>query len=426
MTPEKTLDVAAYQAYSPLFLGTFFALTYGVSFGSLSSVLVHTAIFHGSEIWQRAKLARNQDADVHLKMMKKYTDTPNWWYYGLFIILFALSLVTVLVWDTHLTWWAMIIAMLLSLVFLVPIGMVQGITNTQLGLNVLTEFIVGYMLPGRPIAMMLFKTYGYITMAQALYFLQDMKLGHYLKVPVSLPASASSPSKKMPNCQTDPTCLQPRVTFTAQVSACLWSCIVQVAVFNWALGSIEGICDADQPNNYTCPGATVFYTASVVWGVIGPGRVFGAGGIYANLQWYWLLGAILPVITWFAARRFPRSSIRYLHWPLIFGGSGLIPPATVYIYLCWGAVGVFFNGFIKRKFRGWWAKYNYVTSAGLDTGLYIATLVIFFALVSFVPHVGFLVHALIVYIGAAASGKPAAVVHEPARGRQHRREQCVQ
>lgn len=79
----------------------------------------------------------------------------------------------------------MIIAMLLSIIFLVPIGMIQGITNTQIGLNVLTEFMVGYMLPGRPIAMMLFKTYGYITMAQALYFLQDMKLGHYLKVPVS-------------------------------------------------------------------------------------------------------------------------------------------------------------------------------------------------------------------------------------------------
>jgi hypothetical protein len=62
--------------------------------------------------------------------------------------------------------------------------MIQGITNWQLGLNVLTEFIVGYMLPGRPMAMMLFKTYGYITMAQALYFTQDMKLGHYIKVPV--------------------------------------------------------------------------------------------------------------------------------------------------------------------------------------------------------------------------------------------------
>jgi hypothetical protein len=60
--------------------------------------------------------------------------------------------------------------------------MIQAITNQQVGLNVITELIVGYALPGRPVAMMLFKTYGYITMAQALQFASDMKLGHYMKV----------------------------------------------------------------------------------------------------------------------------------------------------------------------------------------------------------------------------------------------------
>ena len=30
----------------------------------------------------------------------------------------------------------------------------------------ITELIVGFMLPGKPVAMMMFKTYGYITMAQ--------------------------------------------------------------------------------------------------------------------------------------------------------------------------------------------------------------------------------------------------------------------
>lgn len=199
LTPDLQLDVDAYKKYSPLFLGTFFTLAYGVSFGSLSSIIVHTVLFHGREIIERAKLARNQDADVHLKMMKKYVDTPDWWYYGLFTVLFALSMFTVLYWPTLLTckWlvlvttygilahkltgWAMFVAMGLALVFLVPIGMIQGITNTQyvtfhdpalhrhrtseltcprrIGLNVLTEFVIGYMLPGRPIAMMLFKTY---------------------------------------------------------------------------------------------------------------------------------------------------------------------------------------------------------------------------------------------------------------------------
>ena len=42
---------------------------------------------------------------------------------------------------------------------------------------------------------------------------------------------------------------------------------------------------------------------------------------------------------------------------------------------------MFFNGFLRRRFSGWWGRYNYVTSAGLDTGLYISTLLIFFALI---------------------------------------------
>jgi len=103
LTEDLRLDVTAYKAYSPLFLGTFFTLCYGVSFGTLSAVIVHTILFHGKEIIERARLARNQDADVHLKMMKKYRDTPDWWYYSWFVVLFALSLITVLSWDTHLT-----------------------------------------------------------------------------------------------------------------------------------------------------------------------------------------------------------------------------------------------------------------------------------------------------------------------------------
>ena len=38
-----------------------------------------------------------------------------------------------------------------------PIGIIQAITSNQLGLNVITELIIGYMVPGHPIAMMQFK-----------------------------------------------------------------------------------------------------------------------------------------------------------------------------------------------------------------------------------------------------------------------------
>lgn len=53
----------------------------------------------------------------------------------------------------------------------------------QPGLNVITELIIGYMYPGKPLANVTFKTYGYISMSQALNFIQDFKLGHYMKIP---------------------------------------------------------------------------------------------------------------------------------------------------------------------------------------------------------------------------------------------------
>lgn len=50
-------------------------------------------------------------------------------------------------------------------------------------LNIITEYIIGYLYPGRPVANILFKVYGFISMKQAITFLQDFKLGHYMKIP---------------------------------------------------------------------------------------------------------------------------------------------------------------------------------------------------------------------------------------------------
>ncbi len=41
-------------------------------------------------------------------------------------------------------------------------------------------------MPGDPIANVTFKTYGYITQAQALLLISDLKLGHYMKVIVRI------------------------------------------------------------------------------------------------------------------------------------------------------------------------------------------------------------------------------------------------
>jgi hypothetical protein len=51
------------------------------------------------------------------------------------------------------------------------------------GINILTELIIGYMYPGKPLANVTFKTYGTFSLFQAISFLSDFKLGHYMKIP---------------------------------------------------------------------------------------------------------------------------------------------------------------------------------------------------------------------------------------------------
>ncbi|KAK3694789.1 putative isp4 protein [Podospora appendiculata] len=352
---DLRFDEAKYMAYSPLYLPTQFALAYGLSFAAVAAVIVHVTLYHGRDIWTQWRLARSQEDDVHMRLMKKYRDAEDWWYLILFGTMIGLSFVVVCAWETSFPWWAFMVCLAIPIVWTIPIGIVQAMTNFQLGLNVLTEYIVGYMLPGRPLAMMMFKNYGYLCMSQALYFTQDLKLGHYMKVP-------------------------PRAMFWSQLVASIWSAIVQICVMNWALGAIPDICTDAQENQFSCPSAKVFYTASVIWGAIGPARMFSGTALYSSLQWFWLVGALAPILSWFLARRYPRSFMRYVSMPLVFGGSGWLPPATVFIYFCWGTVGTFFNFFIRRRKTGWWLQYNYITSSALDCGLVFSTIVIFFAL----------------------------------------------
>lgn len=68
----------------------------------------------------------------------------------------ALGFYAVLAYPTNLTWWAFLLAVLISFGFSLPIGIIQAVTNKQIGLNVLTEFVYGYIQPGRPLALMLY------------------------------------------------------------------------------------------------------------------------------------------------------------------------------------------------------------------------------------------------------------------------------
>ena len=127
---------------------------------------------------------------------------------------------------------------------------------------------------------------------------------------------------------------------------------------SWMFTNIPDMCTPDQPSGFSCPGTTVFGTASIIWGVIGPQRVFSSGQIYNKLLWFFLLGAGLPIATYFLQKRFRSGVLKYVNWPVIFTGTGLIPPATPTNYVSWCVVGFIFNYVIRRRHFSWWTKYN--------------------------------------------------------------------
>ena len=184
--------------------------------------------------------------------MQAYPEVPQLWYATLGVIALVLMIITVEIFPTQFPIWALFIALLLASFLTVPVGMLQAITNQQVTLQVMHEMLAGYMIPGRPVANMIFKCIAFIGTNQAVGFSADLKLGHYMKVP-------------------------PRLMFLAQVIAAFVSCFVVCLVQDWMFSNITDFCTIGQVDGFSCPSTGTFATASMIWGGVGPGRLFSPG-----------------------------------------------------------------------------------------------------------------------------------------------------
>ncbi|KAI9185955.1 hypothetical protein LWI28_012315 [Acer negundo] len=383
------LDQTAYDNYSKLHLSGFFAFSYGLSFATLMAALTHVALYDGKDIWNMWKKTRSAVADkfgdIHTRTMKKnYEAVPQWWFHIVLVVSLALALYACEGFDKvlQLPWWGLLLSCAIALIFTLPIGIIAATTNQAPGLNVITELIIGYIYPGKPVANVAFKTYGYISMTQALTFLSDFKLGHYMKVPPKSMFVAQfwmivdiflfSPFNNLHDHQLAGTVAASTVYFLTA-----W----------WLLESIPNICDIDnlpEGSPWTCPGDDVFYSASIIWGVVGPGKMFTNAGLYPGLNWFFLIGLVAPVPFWLLSRTFPEKKwLRQIHMPIILGATGGMPPTKAVHYLSWGTVGIFFNFFVYRRFKQWWARHTYILSGALDAGIAFTGVLLYFTLQSY-------------------------------------------
>jgi hypothetical protein len=109
--------------------------------------------------------------------------------------------------------WALALSVLLPVIYVLPTGFIYAMTGqavrSQLHnnyfetndpsfyrsrLTCLRKLSPGTLLPGQPIANMFFKVYSVQTLSEAASFVQDLKLGHYIKIPPRATFHGVSPS----------------------------------------------------------------------------------------------------------------------------------------------------------------------------------------------------------------------------------------
>lgn len=346
LTPDFLFDRDAYQNYSRTYLPATYLLSYGLQFAGLSALLTHTVCWHGKEIWvqtiksfredrdhtrlnaaqgnrSEAWDARNDHGsnstsiseskaeegmmggeDVHNRLMSQYEDAPMFWYLGTLAAMLAIGIFLVEYYPVYLPWYGLLLALAITALLFIPVGIVMAITNQQSSLYIICQLICGVVFPGRPVANMVFVTYGYISSTQGLKFSSDLKLGHYMKIP-------------------------PKLLFKVQMFATLVASFTQIGVLNWMFAYIPSLCKPDAINGFSCPIARVHFNGSILWGVIGPQRFFGQGALYQPLVWAFLIGALGPVIIWLVGRHRASNSVwRKINLPVVFGSLSFIPPAV--------------------------------------------------------------------------------------------------
>ncbi|RKP10398.1 OPT oligopeptide transporter protein-domain-containing protein [Thamnocephalis sphaerospora] len=351
LNEDLSLNEEKYAEIGPPRISFMFANSYGIGFAAMAAIWVHIIIYHGKDMLQRIRTSRSTADDVHARLMDRYPTVPHSWYLITLVVSTVLAIFTCEYYDTQLPWWGVLLAIVTAAFFTLPIGIIRAVSGQAPGLDIITEFIIGYLLPGKPIANVTFKTYGFICMADTITLLKDLKIGHYMKVP-------------------------PRHMFIAQMVGTLVPGTVNVLVTYLLFDMMPDLCFH---KDWLCRAPRVFFSSSVVWGLIGPKRMFGPEGYYNALLWWFLVGGLLPIPFWLLSRRYPNSWVKYINVPVALTSVSGIPPSYTGAYPIWFLAGTLFQFYLFRYRQRWWSRYNFVLSAALDAGIAFTSFIIFFA-----------------------------------------------
>ncbi|KAH9821600.1 putative oligopeptide transporter [Melampsora americana] len=320
------------------------------NFAVLTSAVVTVFLFHWDDMSSALSDRHKRSSDIHVEMVERnYGNVPWTWYAWVGGTMFLASVFVVIAYPLQCPVWALLLALGMATFFIIPIGK----TVSECDFQGVRQMIAKPLAPEYLLTGLITFSYGYMTMSQCLDLASDLKLGIYAKIP-------------------------PKDMFVAQVVGTSVGAVINYVFIRSVIADKRAMLDGtveDPTGQWTGRKPEIFYSASVIWGLIGPIRFFA--GKYRKLFWGFPVGVILPFIPWVLAKWYPRVQWKKLSIPLLLHGS-IIPPQIPTNIIACGLLAAFLSQYWALRYRPkWFEKYNYVLSSALDAGTSINALTIY-------------------------------------------------
>mgnify|MGYP003366237519 FL=1 len=352
-TANYTLSMEKYEKYSKVMAPIGMIIQISLQIGAFSAMMV---LFF-DRFYKDVYLAyKNLLFD-----RSKHHPSPNLkdlhWAFGAASIIIGVVLGCVFfgVWNELLPIKGFIVSIIIGMIIIIPTAMIEGKSAFSLNMQGFLELVGANWFRGRPLAVTYFYVSSFGFIQHFMHTMQGIKVAIYSHVDM-------------------------RSTMIVLFGAGIWGSLLSSCVPYWISNHINGICTADNKFNLTCKSIKTTYTSNILWGLFGH-HIFGPGGRYNIVLWFFLVGAMVSLVCVIIRRLRPKNKFfkEYFSPVLFMGGASELPTYTGINYHAWFIVGMFFNFFIHKRYTGWWRRYNLVSAVGMDCGVAIAIIIVYFA-----------------------------------------------
>ena len=376
------VNIEAYKQYGPPYFSGANVFGQGAWFAWYPLTLFYVSIRNwtamsraGKSMWKTIRYRQSLYADhddAHTRMIRQYKEAPEWWFFAVLLSAFAIGVAALTAFPTHTPWWALLAAMAINFIFLIPSALLVAGANVTMSVGLFFQMLSGVVFAGNPEANMIANAVASNFNSQTDNYVSDQKLAHYSKLP-------------------------PRAVFRAQMIATFLNCFIFIGLLNWMVDNFGNgtLCTWNNAQHFVCTDAVLNFATAVEYGAFGIRNMFK---LYPILPWCFLMGAATgiswaciqkygPYIRQKCQMRFSERAyaacdkvlfkpLSYMAWwdpavtwagALNWTGGNNLSYATNGLY-----VSILFMYHIKRRYPAWWEKYNYLLEAGFDVGVAIS------------------------------------------------------